>query len=336
MPEPRRLVRRAIRPVGENHEAERSFWGPHPDPAVARIEEELYQVGFQFLRELYGAAFGVAAPRKLQKSFAFGAVFGKIPGWGHVAELFKRKELGPLEIRNAWGQVIDRLCNALFHQRTQEEVAAATAVRCHWLGRIRTLSEEGPQGPPPRNWDDAHARMKRQEQEAMEWTRTRALEACRNLSDSARDGLRNVLLQARQEGLGTREVQRRCFDRFADLNRDWRRTALTETASAVSNAQLAAVPEGEGWEAVWVSCRGGCEHCQGWNGKVFRVVSADYPLKNGDTMVWSGKTNIGRHGARRTRDGRMRVRGELWWPCIPVHPNCGCSFVLRRRAKRKE
>lgn len=333
MPEPRKLVRRSIRPVGEDHEAERTLWGPHPDPAIARLEEELYQVGFTFLAELYGAAFGEEPPRKLQK--AFGLPGFKVPGWGQVLELFKRPSVPPMELRNGWAQLIDRLANSLFHQRTAEEAAAATAMKCHWLGRVRTLSEAGEtMGPPPRNWDEASTRMRRQEQEAMEWTRVRGLEAMTNLTDQAKKGLQNVLLQSRQEGLGPRELQRRCYDRFAGLNRDWRRVALTETAAAVSNGQLAAVPEGEDWEAVWVSCRGGCEHCSEWNGRTFRVVPPSFPRKDGQTMLWAGKTNIGRSGAKRTRDGRVRGPAELWWPCVPCHPNCGCSLVLRRR-KRK-
>lgn len=331
MPEPRKLTaRRLVRPAGENHEAERDFWGPHPDAALARLEEELYQVGFQFLTGLHAAAWGIKEPRTLQK--AFGGLVPGLPDWGAVAALFRRKDLSPMQLRSSWGEVIDRLCNALFHRRTQEEQAAATALRCHWLGRIRTLTEgKGTDEAPPRTWHDGASRMKREEQEAMEWTRVRALDGMRDLEAKAKQGLVNVLVQARQEGLGPREVQRRCYDRFGELNRDWRRVALTETAAAHANGQLAATAgEEDQWEALWVSCRGGCDHCRGWNGRTFRVVSPDKPGKNGQTEIWAGKTNIGRRAAKKTRQGRVRAEGELWWPCIPCHPSCGCSFVLRR------
>ena len=303
------------------------MWGPHPDRWIASLEQDYYRPGFTFLSEFYGAAFGVKAPRELRKAFGSG-----LPDWGTIAGLFQRKDLGPMQMRDAWGQVIDRLVHGLFNQRTQDEMAAAVAVKCHWLGRVRTLTEgigNPTQGYP--TWHEAEGKMRPAEVKAMEWTRARALEGARRLETGAKQGLMNVLLQARQEGLGTRDLSRRCYDRFADLNRDWRRLALTETAAAVENGKLAAVPEGEAWEAVWVSCARGCHHCQDWNGKTFRVVSPDARVKDGQTMVWTGKTNIGRSSAPTTRDGRKRGPSELWWPCVPCHPNCGCQFVMRRR-----
>ena len=164
----------------------------------------------------------------------------------------------------------------------------------------------------------------------MEWTKARALEGCRGLEAEAKGRLMTVLIQSKEAGEGTQGLGRRCFDACADMNRDWRRLALTETAAAHANGQLAAVDPEEGWEAVWVSATGACPWCAHWNGTVYRVVSPDAPRKDGATQIWVGKTNIGRSGAARTRDGRQRTLAELYWAAIPCHPNCSCSFVLRR------
>ena len=335
-PAPRklRLVARqpALAPTGAAVERERPMWGPNPDRELGRVEEAFYQAGFQFLAALYSAALGVKAPRQLRKALGPIKVGVPVPDhdYGALAKSFA-KGGDPLAMRDEWSQLIDRLIGNLFHRRTQEEAANAVAIQTHWLGRIRAKTEALAKAPS--RWFQATADMNKAEVQSMEWTKARALEGCKSLSEDARHGLMNVLIQSKEAGEGAQGLGRRCFDTFADLNRDWRRLALTETATAHANGQLSAVDPAEGWEAVWISASGACPWCQQWNGKVLRVVAADARNKDGATQIWPGKTNIGRAGAAKTRDGRVRTVAERWWAAIPCHPNCSCSLVLRRIKK---
>jgi len=330
---PLRLVARrpALAPTGAAVERERAMWGPNPDRRLGEIEEAFYQAGFRFLTGLYAAVMGVNPPRQLRKALGPGLQGNMFPVPDHErGAVLRAYQAGgdPLEMRNEWSRLIDRLVGRLFHQRTQEEAASAVAVHAHWLGRIRARTEE--LAKAPRDWWDALGRSSKAEQKAMEWTKTRALEGCKDLAENAKQGLMNVLIQSKEAGEGSQALGRRCFDACAELNRDWRRLALTETAAAHANGQLAAVDPEEGWEAIWTSAAGACPWCAHWNGQVFRVVSPDAPRKDGASQIWVGKTNIGRSGAARTRDGRPRTAMELWWAAIPCHPNCSCSWTLRR------
>jgi hypothetical protein len=117
---------------------------------------------------------------------------------------------------------------------------------------------------------------------------------------------------------------------FGYLNRDWRRVALTETAMSAASGKLAQVAGMEGWEAIWTGTPNACPFCSRMYGRSFKIVSADKEPKDGDKEVWPGKSNIGRSVSLFTKDGRKREKGELWWPCIPAHPNCCCSWSIRK------
>lgn len=326
--------RPADAPGGAAVERERAMWGPHPDPAVGRIEGAFYQVGFEFLTALYAGAMGVAPPRKLAKALGPRGVAESIPpaDWGALAESYK-KAGNPMELRDEWARLIDRLVGRLLPGKTQEEMANRVAIQAHWLGRVRAKTEELATAPPPEDWVHATAPLPRFQHEAMEWTKVHALEGCKSLEEGARKGLMSALITSRQAGEGAQALARRCFDGFSDLNRDWRRLALTETAAAVFNGQLAAVDPDEGWEAEWITAVGACEWCMAWKGHRFRIVKPDDPRRNGQTDLWVGKTNHGRSGAAKTKEGRPRSTNELYWPCQPVHPNCSCSLTFRRQKR---
>ena len=325
------LVRKREAPTGEEVERERTMWGPNPDKALGVIESDFYSGGFTFISTLYAAAFGVQVPREIRKALGPRRPAIAIPeaDWGALTQSYQRAA-NPLDLRDEWARLIDRLATKIFPNRTQEDLANGMAIRAHWLGKVRAKTEELAGQPIPSSWQEAEGRMTPFEREAMAWTKTRALEGCKTLERDAKEGLTNILIHARQAGEGAQVVQRRAFDGFADLNRDWRRLALTETAAAHFNGTLAAVPEGEEMEAVWVTAVGSCPWCQQWKGKVFRIVRPGDPTRNGATDLWAGKTNIGRHGASKARDGRVRMPAELWWACQPCHPNCSCSLVLRK------
>lgn len=120
-------------------------------------------------------------------------------------------------------------------------------------------------------------------------------------------------------------LQSRLFDEFADLNRDWRRIALTEAAENANQGMISALVPGSRVRRV-EQYKGACSFCKKIDGVVMEVVDPSAKDKNGDTQVWTGKTNIGRSAATRKRvDGELveRVPSEMWWIAAGVqHPHC--------------
>lgn len=165
--------------------------------------------------------------------------------------------------------------------------------------------------------------------------------AARNVTDlsaAARSRMRKIIVESerRRLGDGTERyagppLQQALADTFGELNRDWRRIAVTETAINAADGYLASVASGEAVQ--WLSHPGACQYCASQNSKVFKVVPSDTPKKNPDTQVWVGKQsmNIGRSIAKRKRleDGTLVDRGpdELIVPAIPVHPSCRCVWT---------
>ena len=312
------------RPTPAAVEHERTMWGPNPDKAIGKIEEAFYQVGFQFLRGLYAAALGTAAPRKLLKSLQ--DVPQKPTGWGDMSKLFRRGG-DPDRLVADWTRIVDDLLGKLLPMHNQQEAAKALAVRAHLLAKIAAQAEDLSHLPPV---DSFAMGMNPVAHEAMKWTYQRGLQHMKGLEEEARKTIMSVFIETRQSGEGTQKLQQRLFDKCSEMNKDWRRLAITETAMAVQNGKLASVDPVEGWEAEWFAAPNACPGCRRWAGQRFLVVPSDAKHKNGEKHVWVGKDNLGRSLAPRRKDGSMRTKAELWQPCIPAHPHCACTWVLHR------
>lgn len=165
--------------------------------------------------------------------------------------------------------------------------------------------------------------------------------AARNVTDlsaAARSRMRKIIIESERRRLsdGTDSyagppLQQALADTFGELNRDWRRIAVTETANNAADGYLASLKPGQ--HVKWLSHPGACQYCTSQNGKVFEVVPSNTRKKNPETQVWVGKQamNIGRSIAKRKRleDGTLvdRLPEELVVPAIPVHPVCRCLWM---------
>ena len=131
--------------------------------------------------------------------------------------------------------------------------------------------------------------------------------------------------------IARRDLQGTLLDQFADLNRDWRRIAITEAGEAANQGLVATLKPGTLVKRI-EQYRGACPYCKSIDGQVYTVVSPDKPDKDGDTQIWAGKNNYGRSGAarKRTPEGMVdRLPSELWWPVAGlVHPNCRGRLVV--------
>jgi len=314
-------------PSAAQQQAERPFWGKHWNHDVSVIEEAYFGWGNRFLLGMLSAALGrPVRPRQIIKA-GFMDVQAPVDGWGKVIDLFNSKRPAS-ELMDGWQNVIDRLTGALAPIGDQQAAAQALALRSTLMSRIAGKIHGAPITLP--SWEKAKQDASRAQAEAMSWTAARGAEYAQNLTAQARHGLLTTLVESRQAGEGPGKLASRMFDTFGDLNRDWRRLALTESAMAVQNGILASVDPADGWMADWSAAPNACPYCLAQHHRSFRVVAADDPKRNGDTDLWPGKNNIGRSAHRySTKLGRYRDRVEMFWPCVPAHPNCACLLTLR-------
>jgi hypothetical protein len=156
-----------------------------------------------------------------------------------------------------------------------------------------------------------------------------AAENVQQISDKTRTSLRMMLVRAKIQGTHPRELASQMRLAFQGLNRDWRRIAVTESASIATNGYLMA--QGEGQQIVGQSAADCCPWCRRMiHGKVFTVTQNADTAKNPgmwQTHIWPGKNNVGRSRHLRSRAGVARPAALLWVPCIPLHPFCRCRFV---------
>lgn len=312
---------RVPEPTSGQVEHERSLWGPHPDPAQDQIERQLYSLGAVFLKRLLESVLGQDGITLAK------ADPPRPPGWGEVMRLFQ-SPAPPAEKLATWTSLVDGFTNALLPPVTVENAAAAWALRTALLHQIgeRVLSVTTPGG-----YARAVSVLPPAQQEMVEWAKLHGAQFVTRMRSNARQVVLDSLVESQMGGGNHHALSRVLFERVGRLNRDWRRIAITETGMAVASGQLAgALAQGGEWEAVWTAGPKACPFCRSKNGTVLRIVAADAPSKDGRTQVWPGKNNVGRSAHPFRKDGTRRGPDELWWPCIPAHPNCACGWLVRR------
>jgi hypothetical protein len=172
----------------------------------------------------------------------------------------------------------------------------------------------------------------------MTYGSARCAESITGLTDSVRHKMKAIILADVSERMGTgvagpgSGLQTKLLDSFADMNRDWRRIAVTETGETCNQGFLANVFVGSQVKRL-EHYKGACSFCARLNGKVFDVVDPAAEPKDGNAQVWVGKSNVGRSASPRKKFmGSLVTRdeSELWWPAGGLqHPHCRGSWVLQ-------
>jgi hypothetical protein len=172
------------------------------------------------------------------------------------------------------------------------------------------------------------------EQAVMQFARVRCAENVRALAEDVRHRMRATVLQhleASLAGASGSSLQTKLLDQFGTLNRDWRRIAITEAGEAQTMGFIASLPFGTKVKRVERYATA-CNFCKRIDGVIATVVDPAMPDKDGETMIWVGKTNIGRSASPMTRVGDVlvaRAAEELWWlPAGLAHPNCRGRWVV--------
>jgi hypothetical protein len=321
------MVLRTARPLkagpsAAQVEVERAMWSPNPDPLRGFVEDHFWNLGSRFLRDFVSLVLG----KKVQIAKAEG--MPKPPGWGEVMKLFETGG-GPAHQMATWNSLIDGFVQALLPAHTAEDAARVWALRSAMLGtiedRIKAITTPGA-------WDGYFHTMPPAQQHIANWTQLRGANFITKLTSSARQKALDVLVEGQLQGAGPRWVQTQLMERMGELNRDWRRIAITETAMAIENGKLAAVADDPGqWEAVWVGGPHACPFCRSMFGRTFTIVAKPKPGMDPEKFIWPGKHNVGRSMHLHRRDGTKRGPEELWIPCIPAHPHCMCLWSIRRK-----
>lgn len=221
------------------------------------------------------------------------------------------------------------------------------ATRASIMGRVEAAMGGYPRSPEaidkmlanmPSSPASAAARfeMSPAQRAALEYGNARCVENVVALTDGARHRLRRVVMDYSQ-GAATGDrataygaLQTRLVDTFGTMNRDWRRIAITEAGENLNQGLVASMHVGTRLKRV-EKYRGACAFCRSIDGRVVHVVSPDDPAKDGETMVWVGKTNIGRSASPRRRVGSTLIEREpkeRWWIASGImHPNCRGGWV---------
>ncbi len=182
----------------------------------------------------------------------------------------------------------------------------------------------------------------------MDYAQTYGAELIVDFTDQARRTVKRIVLEhAKQAALAgisptanAKAVEQSLRDALGDMNRDWRRIALTEVGEAANQGLVASLPVGSYVRRVEMY-QGACAFCRKIDGLVVQIVSPDQEGKDWDTQIWVGKTNVGRSASPRKRVGNVlveRTDSEMWKPAAGLmHPLCrGQWLALNSQAQRDE
>lgn len=158
------------------------------------------------------------------------------------------------------------------------------------------------------------------------------------LTDKSRRAMASIILEHQKamftgDAAGTAQaLESKLLDAFGELNRDWRRIALTETAENSCNALIASLPAGSRVRRI-ETYPTACPYCKKIHGTELTVADPGQArYLDGEKFVWVGKSNVGRSASPRKRVGGAlvdRTAAERWWvPAGPVHPNCRGTWVV--------
>ena len=326
-----------------------SIWAPHENPVLTaqveavtlRFQAILQRLQDAFARFLTGEPIG-----QLQKADVPWLRWDEAE-FARVRERLESKASASFTLDD-WLLLVDYLIQRYLPDNVIQSEADYLTVRAALLGKIQANMEASGRKPNrveadavfdllPMGFGQLPKKVLTETEKAvMTVARARAAENISNVTDEARHKMRSIVIehtQARMLGMkqGTDQyLRQRLFDAFGQLNRDFRRIAVTESGEACNQGYIASLAAGARVQRQ-EAYRGACPFCKSINGEVFTVVDPNAHDKDGDTQVWLGKTNIGRSASPRKRQaGELveRPSNERWWVAAGVqHPNCRGSWL---------
>jgi hypothetical protein len=326
-----------------------SIWSPHDNPAIAAHVEDVttrLQAILQAIQDAIGRFLTGDVIGELRKADAPWVRWSE----DELEDARRRLRAVPPDrwTLDDYLLMVDFLIQRYLPPGVIEREADYLAVRATFAGKIQAEMQAGRARPnmptvaqvtefAPTEFGQIPPKVLTPvERQILRVSRARAAENISNVTEDARHRMKTIVIEHVQaQVLGMKQGQHtalktRLFDEFGQLNRDFRRIAVTEAGECCNTGFIAAQRSGAKVKRQ-EAYRGACPFCKSINGQVLEVVEPSAPQKNGDTQVWVGKTNIGRSGSPRKREGGALVErhsNEMWWTAAGVqHPHCRGSWV---------
>ena len=252
-------------------------------------------------------------------------------GWAARATELRRKGYQNLSYEELM-EIVDMAVEEAFGRKKQSTLAERMAARNFFSGKIQDFAAHKKGDVhlmPTRIADVPKDILSEVERDTLDWERSNSMNLVQGVGENVRKDFRSILLDAKKKKEGPKRLQQRLFEKYADMNGDMRRIAVTETAASNLNSLVSSYPHGTVME--WFAFPNACKYCKSMAGRKVRVVSADDPTAISDwqNTIYVGKTNYGRSFAARkiTPVGMVpRTPGELAGPAAPAHPSCRCTL----------
>lgn len=324
-----------------------SIWNPHHSPLISRMIELFTQRGLlrmgAFRAELEAWLAGERHTGGNRPARPEGMMERWTPSELKLVRLYL-ETLPPSEFTiDDHMMMVDFLAQRYLPAEELKTEAEWLAVRSTLMGRVqanmeRVTAEESDKlfAAMPTTVEQAAAQftMSALQQAVMEFGRARCAENVTAVTEASRHRIKAVVMrhqQARAMGdTAGPSLQSDLLDAFGDMNRDWRRIALTEAGENQTQGYIASLKPGSRVRRI-EQYKGACPFCRKIDGRIMEVVDPGAPDKDGDTQIWTGKTNVGRAAAPRRRVGGVLVEREpqeMWWVAAGVqHPHCRGSWV---------
>ncbi len=328
------------------------IWSPHDSVLIRKLIELFTQRGLMRLDSVKKSLLRWQS--KSQKNQYGGSIPAKpetplMPRWDS-----EEKELVEIYLNNlpsfSWGLddhmlALELTIQTYLPEDELIEEAQWLATKANMMGKVQQnwLKEKEPSnqqaekilaGMPGSPEEAAHFPMSDREQKALEYANFRAVENVVSLADNVRKKMRYVVAEdvmKREVGdVSGPSLESKLFDEFADLNRDWRRIAVTEAGECQLQGFIAGAKEGSKVKRV-EQYPSACPFCKSIHGKIATVVSPMKKNKDPDNEIWPGKNNVGRAAAPRKRVGGALVprpkEEQYWLPAGLAHPHCRGRWV---------
>jgi hypothetical protein len=334
---------------GHDH-GDDGIWKPHQSPLLKRLIELFTQRGLDRLAGVKDELQAWLAGHKHQPSAVPVAQPGQFQRWSADELALAKLYLQSLPVAQ-WTLDDHMLCIDMVVQTylppdVLQPEAEWLAVRAGMMGKVQAnmaaaltaVQADKVLAALPSTVAGAGAQFLLQpaQVKSLDFARVRAVENVQALADGVRHKMRVLVaadLEQRAFGnqpVGASSLQTKLLDTFGELNRDWRRIAVTEAGEAQTQGYIASVAPGTKVQRV-ERYDNACAFCRKIDGVVVTVVAADAADKNPDTMVWPGKNNVGRSASPRKRVGDVlveRTADELWQiPAGLAHPHCRGRWV---------
>lgn len=334
---------------GHGHDKD-GIWQPHESPLLKRLVELFTQRGLDRLEQVQSALIAwQSGANHTPASTPVAAPPGMVQKWAPDELALAKVYLESLPVAQ-WTLddhmlAIDLVMQTYMPADHLQAEAEWLSVRSGLMGKVQANMAEATAKQADKilaalpSSVSAAAQlfgMAQAERQVLEFARLRAGEHVTSMADGVRHKLRAMVaadLEQRSLGsapAGSSSLQTKLLDAFGEMNRDWRRIAVTEAGEAQLQGYIANLKPGAKVKRV-ERYNGACAFCRRIDGKVATVVDPAAQEKDPDNEIWLGKNNIGRSASPRKRVGDLlvdREPHEMWWlPAGLAHPHCRGRWV---------